>query len=80
MFRVLGFALNIETRRPYIAAQQRIKRVGYRKDSRQSFEAFLQLGIEISAPLLCITVERRVDTKDQDVARVKTGINVFEIS
>src|SRR5262245_53182604 len=73
-------ALNVETRCPYVATQQRIKRVSRGKNSGQSFEPLLQLRIKVLALQSGITIQSWVDAKNQNVARIKTGVNPFQIS
>src|SRR6267378_3615358 len=79
MLSGLSFSLNRKARVPIVAAQQRVKRIGGGKDTGGSFDALQQLGIEILGLRPGVAVERGVQVKQEDVARVKAGINAFQI-
>ena len=79
MLGVPCLSLDAKAGIPIIATQQRIKGIRCGNDARDGLDALQHLGIETMRLRGCVTVERGVHVKEQDVVRVKPGIDAFQV-
>ena len=79
MLGVLCFSFDAKAGIPVIAAQQRIKGISCGNDAWDCLDTLQHLGIETARLCRRVTVERWVHGKEQDVVRIKPGIDAFQV-